>query len=307
MAVICRPMKAGPFVPEHVTYPIYGQPKYDGWRMLIHQATPFTSRLKEYPNWHLHNFFAALPIPMTQLLDGEVAVGDHLAPECYSLTESAVSSFHGEPNFTFFVFDSWDSTGTLQFDERYAAAKYKVDHLKSPRIKLVENRLLHSYDELLAYEEEQVTLGYEGIILKSPYGPYKQGRSTSRQCYSIKIKRWKDSEAEIIGYEELYSNQNEKQVNELGLTKRSSHAANMVPMDTLGALLAKDINPESPFYGVEFRVGVFKGLTKAQLKEIWDSREKYLGRPFKYQYQPVGGYVKPRIPTWRGWRGELLL
>ena len=304
--MIIRPMKAGPFVPEKIRYPTIGQPKYDGWRMLLSQQTPYTSRLKQYPNRYLHWYFSQLDASLLHGLDGEVAVGDHLAPDCYSVTESAVSSFGGEPDFTFFVFDAWDCPDR-PFVERGEEATMRVSALGDSRVQIVQGRILNDETELLAYEEDMLSLGYEGIILRAPEGLYKQGRSTENQGWCIKVKRTVDSEAEIIGFEELVSNQNEAQTNELGLMKRSSHQANMVPMDTLGALLARDINPESEFFGVEFRVGVFKGLTKAQLKDIWDNRPQYLGRPFKYTYQKIGGYKKPRTPRWIGWRSELLL
>ena len=43
----------------------------------------------------------------------------------------------------------------------------------------------------------------------------------------------------------------------------------LVPKDTLGKILVKDL-----VSGVEFAIGVFRGLTKEDLKNLWDNREK---------------------------------
>lgn len=292
-------MKAGPFVPEKVRFPVVGQPKLDGWRLLVMNGQSYTSRMKLYPNLFIRDFWHDLS-RQTHGFDGEMTSSE------FTDTASAGLAHHSQPDFVYHVFDMWNDDAPVDFMTRWDYASRVIAEMNHPRVRIVPIRLLHDMDELVAYEESQIVLGYEGIILRDPYGPYKQGRATTNEGYCIKVKRFEDSECEIIGFECLQSNQNEKEVDELGLTKRSGHRSGMVPTDTLGRLLVRDVNPESPYCGVEFRVGSFRGLTLSARKHIWDTRDNFLGKIFTYKYQAVGGYEKPRIPIFKRWRQELL-
>src|SRR6185312_2133715 len=111
-----------------------------------------------------------------------------------------------------------------------------------------------------------------------------------------KLKRFEDSEATIIGFEERMQNNNEATEDAFGHTKRSSHKDNLVPSNTLGTLLVKDIKN-----GVEFGLGT--GFDDKIRKLIWDNKEKYLGKIVTYQYQKIEK-DRPRFPSWKGFRDE---
>jgi len=166
--------------------------------------------------------------------------------------------------------------------------------LEQRELRLAQN-LMHNEDEMLEYEASSVAEGYEGIILRSPNAPYKFGRSTVNEGYLLKVKRFEDSEAEIIGFEEEMFNGNEAQTNELGRTKRSTAQAGLVGKDTLGAFLVRDIHT-----GVEFSIGT--GLTALQRGTFWARQDEYLGQLIKYKYFPVGVKDKPSHPVFLGLR-----
>ena len=69
----------------------------------------------------------------------------------------------------------------------------------------------------------------------SPDGPYKCGRSTVREGYLLKLKRFADGEAVILGCCEQMHNANAAQQDAFGRTKRSSHKDNKIGKATLGA------------------------------------------------------------------------
>jgi DNA ligase-1 len=290
-------MKAGPFVPEHVRYPLIVQPKYDGWRCVVDDGVSLTATLKPIPNFYVRDYFAAAPL--AQCLDGELTIGPPTDPTCFNRVDTLLKRFHGEPDFVYYVFD-FQTDGHMPFRERFLHATFLVERLNDPRVRISPCWTVCNEAELMSAEESLVTEGYEGVIVRDPDGLYKQRRSTSREGWCIKIKRFQDSEAKIIGFEELRSNQNEKTVDERGLTKRASLSANMVPMDTLGAFLSQDI-----YSGQVFRVGSFRGLDLPARKDIWDHRDEHLGRVFTYKFQLTGGYELPRIPIWKGWRNDL--
>lgn len=292
-----RPMKAGPYVPEHIRFPLVVQPKWDGWRGVVENQTLLTATLKPIPNRSVREYFQKYP--QVHGLDGELTMGDPTAPDCFNKVDTHLKRFEGEPDFTFRVFDLQAPVG-IPFMQRYEHAMAYVYKMNDPRVVMTHNVMVYDMEQLLAEEERLVLAGYEGAILRDPNGVYKNKRSTSREGYCIKMKRFEDSEARIDDFEELYSNQNEATLDERGLTKRQSLQENMVPMDTLGAFLCTDI-----YSGVSFRVGSFKGLDMYERSRIWRERHNYLGRIFTYKFQKIGGYEKPRIPIFKGWRSDL--
>ncbi len=137
---------------------------------------------------------------------------------------------------------------------------------------------INNLQELDQYEEQCIQEGYEGICIRSPTGPYKFGRSTEKEQYLLKIKRFKDREAIVLGYEEAISVEGD-------------------PKDTLGAIYVKDYEE-----GWEFKIGTgFDGTIRS---EIWNNKEKYLGAIIKYKYQPHGVERLPRFPVFLGFRYE---
>ena len=154
--------------------------------------------------------------------------------------------------------------------------------------------MLLNLEELAKKEAEYLARGFEGLMVRSLSGPYKFGRSTANEGYLLKVKRFEDAEAKVIGFEERMHNANEATTDFLGHTQRSSHKENMVPMDTLGALVC-----ELPD-GQVFRIGTgFDDLTRL---EIWRNRSRYLGHLTKYKYTEIGAKDLPRFPVFIGWR-----
>ena len=104
--------------------------------------------------------------------------------------------------------------------------------------------------------------GAEGVMVRTPDGPYKEGRATERSGWLVKVKRFVDSEAEVLGSFEEMHNENEKEENELGRSKRSSKAEGLVPSGRLGGFDVRDLKT-----GVEFSVG--SGFTAEMKEEYW--------------------------------------
>lgn len=164
-------------------------------------------------------------------------------------------------------------------------------------IRLVPHTVLNDCKEVIEYEEQQVSLGYEGIMLRSLDGKYKFGRSTVREGILSKLKRFSDGEATIISVEPLQRNLNGAEKDELGYSRRSSHKANKMADELAGHLIVS-----SPEYG-EFSIGSgFDELTRSWL---WEHREEIKGRLITYKYQKVGLKDVPRFPIYKGFRTEL--
>lgn len=284
-----KPMLAGTVKDtSRLVYPIVASPKLDGVRALVVDGQLMSRNGKLIPNLYTQQLFAH---PAFNGLDGELIVGDPTRPDAFRVTSSAVMSSSGAPRVKFHVFD--DFKADYGFYVRARMLKKRVADFPS-NFTVVEQRLLRNEHELLQYEEECLSAGYEGVMIRTPDGPYKQGRSTDREGYLLKLKRFSDAEAQIIGFEEKMHNANDRDA----AGKRTSHKAGLEPMNTLGALVVRGIN--GPYKEVEFNVGT--GFDDAGREQAWAMRPQLLGAIIKYKFFPTGSKDAPRFPTFLGFR-----
>jgi DNA ligase-1 len=243
----------------------------------------------------------------------------------YNSNQSVIMSSGKRPiTATWVVFDRWanfepdlEYTNSQTFEVRYQLLReelkrdvfsfslgYSLELPQQPNrnslasfdVLVLNQTLVHNLEELSQLEETFLSQGYEGVMLRHPKSPYKAGRSTIRQFYLAKLKRFEDSEATIVGFEERQSNQNEATLDARGYQVRSAHNANKVGLNTLGVLIC-----EHPQFG-QIRVGTGQGLDDNLRANIWNNQERYLGQLIKFKYQPVGTQDKPRIPIFLGFR-----
>lgn len=269
-----------------IRFPVLAAPKLDGIRCLIVNGEAVTRSLKPVPNEYIRDSLRGLPD-----LDGELIVGDALAPGAFNATTSGVMSHDGAPDFRFHVFDHCSAAGG------FAARLEAVQNVDSPFVVPVPHETLESAPELVAYEESAVAAGWEGVMIRDPGGRYKHGRATLREGILSKVKRFHDTEGRVVGVEELQRNGNAQKRNALGLAERSTAKAGLVAGDTLGALVI-----EAPGWAEPFKIGT--GYTAAQRAEFWADRDSLIGRQVKFKYQPAGAKDAPRFPVFLGFRGD---
>jgi len=285
-------------------FPAYLSPKLDGIRVVLHpELGAVTRNLKPVRNIYARETLNAImeKHPETVWLDGEIIVGDPTAPNAYNATSSGIQSFKGEPDFQFHVFDKYHPE--KPFRERYRDALDIVskDREKFPHFKMVWHDICTSIESLGEKEEHFVGLGYEGTMYRHPEGLYKQGRSTLKQQWLLKVKRWVDCEGEVIGFKERLINGNEQTVSETGYAQRSSHQENMVPSGLLGAYRVLILNGE--FKGKECDVSpAFH--THGMLKEVWDDQWGHMFKTMTFSHFPHGSKDLPRFPKFLRWRDD---
>lgn len=289
-----KPMKGDDADLSRLVFPYMVTPKLDGHRCLIKDGVALTSSLKPFPNKFIQSCFAD---GRFDGLDGELVVGEPNHPDVFRTTSSGVRRESGEPDFTFWVFDRWEVPewdAMARFSSIYKS--YAGDFTERVRIVPMQHVGAHALlDDVESFYIEQ---GYEGVMLRSPTSPYKFGRSTVKENYLLKLKRFADAEAEIIGYVEQMQNTNEKKTNALGRSERSSAKSGKVGKGTLGALQVRAINGK--YKGVEFEIGT--GLDDTYRRIIWEGQDWYRGKVLTFKYQDVGNYDKPRIPVFKAFR-----
>lgn len=269
-----------------LTYPLYASPKLDGVRAVVTEKGELRSRsLKPIPNPHVNKLLARKDYAG---LDGELILGDPTAKDVYRQTVGAVSREYGEPAVMFHVFDNFLDVRGFEHRNRELSALCEEAHLV-----VVPQLRIEDPDSLMEYESHCLDQGYEGLILRSPAGKYKHGRSTLGEQGMLKVKRFVDSEAEILEVEEELHNGNEAKKNALGRTERSTAQAGMVATGRAGALRVRDVES-----GVEFGIGT--GLNDEDRAFFWKNRKRVVGRLIKYKSFAIGVKDKPRFPVYLG-------
>jgi DNA ligase-1 len=265
--------------------------KLDGIRALVIDGVVMSRKLIPIPNEHVQRTFGGF-----EHFDGELICGDPTDKDAYSKTYSAVMKKTGEPDVTFHVFDHIEHPD----DDYCIRLKRCTANLLPDIVRMVPQVGVNNERQCRDREEYFLGLGYEGAMLRLLSGPkskYKFGRSTAKECTLLKIKNFTDSEATIIGFEEEMANNNEATLDELGRTKRSSHAENKVGKGRLGALVC--LTKE----GVQFNIG--SGFTAAQREDLWAEREALLGTLTKFKHFLVGAQTAPRFPIFLGLRSAI--
>ena len=269
-----------------IKYPVYASPKLDGIRCLIVNGKALTRKFEPIPNHYVRTFLEAHCLSG---FDGELIVPG----ADFNATQSAIMSEDGEPDFLYVLFDYVRDGLDIPYERRLDVLYELFADTAPEHIVVIETLSVGDEALLLDYERDCLERGFEGVMLRSYASPYKCGRSTVREGYLLKLKRFLDSEAVVIGFEERMHNANPATKDALGHTKRSSVKANLVGTNTLGALIVRDLKT-----GVEFAIGT--GFTDAQRAELWDRR--YLGSIVTYTYQGCGMKNKPRFPSFKGFR-----
>jgi len=178
--------------------------------------------------------------------------------------------------FDFCSLEEWDSkSAVIPYTERLDTLTERIDTLSDDlrsKVTYVEKEELavedHS-DLVKTLHDKFVSEGYEGAMIKNPKAPYRFKRSFD----IMKLKAFIDVDLPIEGL----------------LPGRGKHEG------TLGAFVVD-------YLGVKVQVG--SGLSDEIRAEIWDNKEKYIGRTIEVRYQEVTPEGSLRFPTFVCFRND---
>ena len=286
---IKAPMKAPSKVLEDsqlsaLHYPVVGSPKLDGFRCVI-DGEPKTSSMKSWPNPYIKDYLSQSQF---HGLDGEILVGLPNSIDAFHNTSGPVRRHYGEPDFKLYVFDDW-----TRGDEAYQVRW--LDNYSIPtddRIVLLQQKILYTPEEVIAFDNEMLKIGYEGAMIRSLTGIYKDKRCSLNEQIILKRKPFVECEAQVVKVLEGKQNNNEAKMNEAGQMRRGYSAANMIPNGTFGSFVLR-ANP----WEETFSSGLGLGFTAEDKQKVWNNREDYIGRIVTIKYQKYGSRDAPRIPS----------
>ena len=253
-------------------YPMIVMPKFDGIRCGIYAGVCHTNTLKRVPNLFIQSILSSIS-PYGYYFDGELILDD---TKDFHLVQSAVMTRDSRPeNFRYVIFDTivnsnhWNAPYENRLGWLDSFFRMPCSLTAGPYIRPVQRNYVYNVDELLKLESFYVNLGYEGIIIRSPDGPYKFGRCTWNEMNLFKYKRVDDAEAVVLKCLELEHNTNDATVDERGLTKRSSHKDNKVGSGMLGSFWVRGLNGR--YEGKEFAVSC-GSMTMEERKKFWSNK-----------------------------------
>ncbi len=274
-------------------YPAFLSPKIDGMRALGKSSRLLSSSLSAFPNDHLNRMMSDFGL---HGIDGEIVVGEPYGQDVLRRTMSGITSQQGEPDFMLYAFDMWDSPAG--FRDRQVALQERIHnltHRARSRVRVVPQVLVELPGEAAQLEDTWLEMGFEGAMYRSPDGRYKFGRCTWREANVLKIKRFEDAEAVLVGLDEAMANGN-------GLApsgRRSTHRAGLLGKGELGMLHAMDLRT-----GAAIRVGPGR-LTKTERVAIFRDPDRFMKRIFTYKHFPHGRHEAARHPTFKCWRDPI--
>lgn len=301
-----RPMKAATAEIGKLKFPMYASPKIDGYRNwqaptvdssgAILGSVPLSNTLKPLPNPFVND---VLSHPILADMDGELTVGPAHAKDligrCGELRRE-----YGEPEFAFHVFDlRIEGHG---FEERQRLLWLRIAEMREAAangdevMQRLANHVLPVYQTRIdshgmldQYESAALRKGFEGVMLRKPTGEYKYGRSTMREQGLVKVKRFADMEAEWVSCEPAYENLNEKEVNALGLSERSTRKDGKVEKEMIGRIVVRELTGDKR----EFGIGPGE-MTHADRIALWTVRDSLPGSIVKLKHFPHGQKDLPR-------------
>lgn len=276
---------------DQLRFPLMASAKLDGIRATVRGGVVYARSNKPFPNPLVQAKFKDY-----EGVDGEFVLGSPTRHDLCRAT-GGVTNSHGHPvdDLKLYAFDKVD-----MMHDSYGLRLAKLSAYIGPtdeNVVVHKQKFVETMNELLEFEKFCLECGYEGVILRQEFAPYKCGRSTAKEQYLLKLKRFSDQEYKIVGFEERLANHNEAVINELGRTKRSSHKEGKVGRGDLGALILQMDN------GDTFNCGT--GFDDDIRVEIWNNKNKYLGEFAKIKSFLIGVKDKPRHPVFLGMRDRV--
>lgn len=270
-------------------YPLVVSPKLDGVRCIVWEGVAYSRNAKP-----IRNRFVQEWARKYHNIDGELIVGSPIEGLVLNRTQSGVMAFDGEPDFTFHLFDCIESDDRRFVNRRNLVA---YEHRGEPSITVVPHLTAINMAELLSFESQWLDQGYEGLMARDPNGPYKHGRSTLREGYLMKLKRFVDGEGVVVRLEEGNHNTNELQRDELGRAKRSHNSSGLVGNGMVGQIWVRLASGEE----MKLAPGT---MSHAERVHFWQNPNLIIGKTAHWRAFGYGQKDTPRFPRFYGIRED---
>jgi len=294
---IIKPLLAKDIDESGLYFPLITSTKIDGVFTLIQNGKALARSLKPHENKYITELYSN---PLFEGLRGELIAGDDPTAEgLVRETSSVTRRIEGQPETTFWVFDYvTEESKDLPYYIRLEKAKDIVSDLLCihgyTNFQIVPNDWCRSLEDYQFYKNDAMRQGYEGLIVRDPDLPHKEGRSSTKKIHLWRWKPWIDAEIKVTGLTEGQTNQNVATTNELGRTKRSTHKENMQPNGLVGSIQGTLLEDLVDCFGKVIQkkgdeVTISPGeLTAKERKFYFENPQEIIDKIVKFKYFAYG-------------------
>jgi DNA ligase-1 len=141
------------------------------------------------PDWFTECFPKSIP------LDGELWLSRNSLEETSSIVRSGIKD-KGWSRLKYLAFDIPEPRAGL-VEERWDALQKLVSHINKPHLQFVPQTMCKGREHLTTLLDLVISQGGEGLMLRKPKSRYENRRSDTL----LKVKKYYDDEAVVIGYE----------------------------------------------------------------------------------------------------------
>jgi len=293
---------------DQITKPMMASNKLDGMRCIFKNGKMLSRQFKEIQNKQLNERFQSLKEVTKDgkyIFDGELYSHELNFQEImhYCRTDDLKDDPLPE-SINFYCFDVlYNMENTRPAIERYADLvdfhhdlidkQATLNRWDFSHFIILEQRTVSTPEEVKQMFEEAIAAGFEGLILKAPDSEYKYGRISIASGDGAKFKPYQTFDAKIIGVEQATKVDPtvERKVGELGYHKTSQKKGDRILIEKASAFRV-------PYDGKEVKVSL--GLSDSEKEEIWQNRDKYVGKWIEYSAMLVGAKDLPRHPVFKG-------
>ena len=266
-------MGAMKFDEKRIDFPVYADIKLDGIRCIatLGDETKLVSRNgKAFKNYSsIADEIKKLDFNDDYRIDGEITCG-HFQNLMRTISRKE-DGIELAKDAIYNIFDIQLVNCTFEKRQQYLERlRHIIAHKKLKHLRTVPGKIIQNMIELIAFYNETLSAGFEGIIVKSLNGIYEYRRSYSW----MKMKPIETIDIKIISVEEgdgKYKNQ-------------------------LGAFICKLSN------GSEVRVG--SGLSDFDRKEYWMKQKQLIGKMIEVKYQELTKKSSLRFPIFKRFRQD---
>ncbi len=279
--VLLKPMLALEFDPSNtMKFPVFIQPKLDGVRCLVYSSGDkiiFQSRQNTLfdPFEHLldeiKKLLELLGNPTQFVLDGELYIHGAEFNEITSMVRRSKKKHPNITNLKYHIYDCFYfgdqnlDKNKMSYAERNKFLNSGFSKSKFDQLICVDTKVANTIDDLEKYHTYYTNQSYEGIMIRTMGGVYKQqGRSKDLQKY----KKFHDDEFIVTGYHE----------------GSGAHAGTPI------FECFSKVNPGKTF-------GVTMQGTIESKKEMLKNIDKYIGKQLTVKYQELSVDGIPRFPV----------
>lgn len=237
-----------------IIYPIYVQPKLDGFRAVYIPREGFISRSgKEFRNKNLRSYFKALENVTDYVLDGELYIHGQ---EFQHLTSTINKDNAPIKDLVYVVYDiipveDWHKQECkLEYEDRLKLLREVIGGQVSNYsvVRDIATDLIEDFGEAKNLYKDYLSKDYEGVIIRKPKGLYKWGRSTLKGGELLKVKPFQSEDLKIV---DLFE----------GLGQFTG---------SLGGITCQLPNGNT--------VNVGSGFSVDNRKEMWHNKSSYVGK-----------------------------